>query len=459
MTAPGRGSRSRAVTFANVVAGGAALVLLVVAARVGLAGHRGVLACAGAGALFYGSSFFWAPARRVPLALLTLSLAFSLYAAEVVLTLTGRKPTAGGAGDGEATAPPPAGVVPERRSKLQVVDDLRAAGVPAWPSAHPAVFVDADGIAGDGGRILPLGGISSVRTVYCNEGAGYLIFDADEHGFNNPPGLHRAADAAGSATAPLAALIGDSFTQGACVHAGEDVGARLRAAGVPALNLGNGGDGPLLELATLAEYARPLRPRVVLWLYYEGNDFWDLEIEQRSPTLLRYLEGDFSAGLTAKQAEIDRALEAFASREKARVEEAQAPTVGGAIVHAAKLSELRARLNLVGYPTPSPLFRRTIGRARQMVDGWGGRLYFVYLPMYARYVERPRKVDRGFHSYAEVLAIAAELGLPVIDFQEIVAREADPRAPFSGFGHYNASGYALLATSIAARLREDRALE
>lgn len=46
------------------------------------------------------------------------------------------------------------------------------------------------------------------------------------------------------------------------------------------LNLGMGGIGPLHELAILKEYGSVVRPKVVLWVYYEGNDLADLSHEK-----------------------------------------------------------------------------------------------------------------------------------------------------------------------------------
>ena len=43
-------------------------------------------------------------------------------------------------------------------------------------------------------------------------------------------------------------------------------------------NFGMAGDGPLLMLATLQEYVSPLKPRIVLWFYFEGNDLIDLQL-------------------------------------------------------------------------------------------------------------------------------------------------------------------------------------
>jgi hypothetical protein len=99
-----------------------------------------------------------------------------------------------------------------------------------------------------------------------------------------------------------------------------------------------------------------------------------------------------------------------------------------------------------------------IERASEMVGGWHGRLYFVYLPEVARYASRRGKGDPKHHAYAEVLALAKDLALPVTDFQEALAREPDPLVAFSGYGHYNARGYAMLAQVIAARLRQDGAI-
>ena len=57
------------------------------------------------------------------------------------------------------------------------------------------------------------------------------------------------------------------------------------------MSLASPGNGPLIELATLVEYAAPLEPRTVLWFYFEGNDLKNLTDEIESETLNRYLTG------------------------------------------------------------------------------------------------------------------------------------------------------------------------
>ncbi|MEP7125289.1 MAG: SGNH/GDSL hydrolase family protein [Byssovorax sp.] len=400
-------------------------------------------------ALLFASAIFWPPLARLKLLLITGSVVFGLYVVEITLTAIGRpgaKPSA------EVAAAPSAA---DHRSKLEVIGELRAAGVDAWPTVHPQVFLGSGGLPIHGEAAIPLGGISRVRTVYCIESDRWAIFDGDEHGFNNPLGLHRPGEVD-------VALIGDSFAEGACVQPGEDLASRLRAAPATTrvVSLGNGGDGPLTELATLIEYAAPLRPRVVVWLYYEDNDLLDLELERHEPALVRYLDGGFSAHLVDHQDEIDRALRAFVTREREATSDNEGQHFVGKVVSAIKLSTLRDRLGGISYPEPSPLFARTLQRANETVSGWGGKLYLVYLPAWSRYQKQPANADRAFRGYGRVLEIAAEQSLPVIDFQESLAAAEDPLRNFPGrrAGHYSPEGYARLAALIHARLQADKRL-
>ncbi len=191
------------------------------------------------------------------------------------------------------------------------------AAVPNVPPNQAGGLFAADGIApGKGlgletpkGRIQPLGGISKTRTVYCREADGWTEYAADEHGFNNPPGSWR--------TGVDVLALGDSFTHGACVPPANGWVAQLRSLGFDAVSIGQGGNGPLLAFAGLSEYGPHLRPRFVLWGFWEGNDVGrinmpmgsDLWAEMRSPILRRYLEDpEYSQGLIGRQDEIDAAL-------------------------------------------------------------------------------------------------------------------------------------------------------
>jgi hypothetical protein len=79
----------------------------------------------------------------------------------------------------------------DQRSVSQVVADLRKEGKDAYPSVFPTGLYEhrGDRTYSRLGSLLPLGGISNVTTVLCNETGRYMIYPSDEYGFNNPAGL------------------------------------------------------------------------------------------------------------------------------------------------------------------------------------------------------------------------------------------------------------------------------
>ena len=98
-------------------------------------------------------------------------------------------------------------------------------------------------------KIFPLTGFSSKKTVFCNELGYYAIFDSDRYGFKNP-------DKEWDNNLQEYVLVGDSFTQGACVNTEDDITGNLRKilkkenkAGV--LNLAFRANGSLVEYGIL----------------------------------------------------------------------------------------------------------------------------------------------------------------------------------------------------------------
>ena len=81
------------------------------------------------------------------------------------------------------------------------------------------------------------------------------------------------------------AIVGDSFTHGYCVPTNTQFVSLIRKQYPSTLNLGMGGNGPLVELATLREFLPPFKPKIVLWVYFEGNDYSELHEEGNSRVL------------------------------------------------------------------------------------------------------------------------------------------------------------------------------
>jgi hypothetical protein len=118
-----------------------------------------------------------------------------------------------------------AGVPFDGRTPLQVLDDLRADGIDAYPPLS-AWSLFPDEVAGEADpdpgepAIVPLAGPSWTTTVLCNEIGEHLVVETDRYGFNNPGEAY-------TANSPVI-MLGDSFAFGYCVRPGDDIAGQLR---------------------------------------------------------------------------------------------------------------------------------------------------------------------------------------------------------------------------------------
>ncbi len=234
------------------------------------------------------------------------------------------------------------------------------------------------------------------------------------------------------------------------------------------LNLGMGDNGPLTELATVKEYLAVLRPRVVLWFFYEGNDLIDLGKESSSSLLLKYLRSDYRQGLLDRQAEIDRQLRAF-GEESLRLSEDFHPAWdaishrfgSGVFSSILRMRHLRGRIiqifdDPLGQTIPPQLarmglFKEVLASAQQTVASWEGKLYFVLLPGWSLAVSSETKQEVVYES---VRATVKELGIPLIDLVPAFRTHRDTPGLFVYPGsHYNPEGHEVVRDAVLARLK------
>jgi hypothetical protein len=396
---------------------------------------------------------------RVSIAIFLVLLGGGVFASEVFLTISSRT------FDPRMGAARRLGVDFDARDKLDVIKELERRNESAVPNLNPANFLrrSADGtrrsqVSVRGVETLPLGGVANATTVYCNESGQYVIYKSDEHGFNNPNGVWNSA--------PLTvAAVGDSFTQGSCVASERNILGLIRRRYPATLNLGMVNNGPLTELATLKEYLPPLRPRVVLWFYYEGNDLEDLLNEKDTPALASYLTSPFQQGLLTEQSDIDTALRAYITEARPDSQNqmgAWTGRVGETVIPIVKLERFR---QLVGLSSPGShkehpdvatqleLFRAILVDANQLVQAWGGTLYVVYLPEWLRYA-----YPTAASKYRDaVLSIIRKASIPLIDIHPVFNAQVDPLAlfPFRNNGHYNNDGYQVVADTVLSSIKVD----
>lgn len=344
------------------------------------------------------------------------------------------------------------GIPFDKRSKIEALKDLRDSGVEAFPNLLPKYYTESNGLNSNDGRIYPLGTISNSTTIFNNESGYYPIIETDEHGFNNPKGLYIENDLD-------IILIGDSFTAGHSVHANENLSGLFRRSGFKSISVGKAANGSLIELATLKEYAEPLKPKIVLWLYYV-NDLDGLKYEMKSSILQMYLnDEDFSQNLISRQKEIDSVLMNYVQVQQIDKAEKEIMLLKKSDVEKIiKLYHLRNRINLISSepnitPTVKSTFRDILSKSKQIVSGWDGKMYFVYLPPFKRYSNGNEDLNRNF-----VMRVATELDIPIIDIQkEVFDSHPDPLSlfPLRLYGHYNAKGYRFVVEAIEKRLETD----
>ena len=430
--------------FASSVLIGAALLALAVTIYVAM-GHERFLTSPARGALFLGLPL---AGGAVFLGLLRLNAEIRLMAALVVLAtggaLFGFELYLAGADRPTASDAP---------TKYQIALELRGQGKDAYPAAFPAYLLAtrldgslASPLALDGAEMLPLGGIARATTVLCAEGAAPVVYDSDDMGFNNPADLWRRIE-------PMEiAVIGDSFVHGYCVAPPKSLVALVRARHPLTLNLGMSGNGPLIELALLREFAPLLRPRHVVWVFYEGNDIENLAVERRSPLLMRYLDSDFRQGLAEKAARLDPIYRRHLDSLFAAAPDLRETDAGPLqrILSFVGLARTRARLGGGAHAVLDEAFLdRILARAHETT---GGRMVVAYLPDRRRYEPGGPGVAGLESIRAAVKRIAERRGLRVLDLVDVFAREPDPRGLYDG--HLSERGQRIVAEAVLAAIGE-----
>ena len=327
----------------------------------------------------------------------------------------------------------------DTRSVYEVFEDLKKINLNIAVVTPPRESLKFDKL-----NFFNLGGISKAKTIFCNENGYYSIYQSDRYGFNNP-------DKEWDSKEIEYLLVGDSFTHGACVNRPHDVASVLRKYSKKnVLNLGQAGNGPLIEYATLREYLTP-NVKKVLWLYYEGNDPKDLKAELDNKILNKYLTNQkFKQDLKFRQNQIDKDLTDFVERKRKRGGDIH----NAKIVRFIKLTNIRDSFTTYSAPPPPPPppeLKIVLKLANELVESYNQKLYFIYLPSFGRYTQL-FKIDFK----QEVKNIVIDLGIEFIDIdEEVFKKEKNPLKlfPFEKINHYTVEGYKKIALKIYEKTR------
>ena len=368
-----------------------------------------------------------------------ISLFFLLYLLEGYLTLSSIKPFSK-----ELLYEKQTGKKWDTRIRSQVYEDLKKINTRIQIAINPNFYLDKNY------TIFPFSGFSNTKTIYCNENGYYSIYQSDRFGFNNP-------DEEWDKKEIEYLLIGDSFTHGACVNRPKDIASVLRGiSNKSVLNLGYGGNGPLIEYATLREYLNTNVKKVV-WIYLEGNDLNNLNYEIKNKILVKYLNDlTFIQNLKLKQNEINVIANNIIKKSflRSNYQTKKDKKIKYKILKFIRFNNTKKiffKTNLVEKENKLDditfvKFKRILKLAKDAAMKNDSNLYFVYLPEYNRY-----KTKYNDTNYNLVKEIAKELKIPFIDIhKKIFLKEKNPLElfPFEQNGHYNEKSYRKIAETI-----------
>tara|TARA_B100001123_G_C15314762_1_gene1025716 strand:- start:1237 stop:2415 length:1179 start_codon:yes stop_codon:yes gene_type:complete len=346
-------------------------------------------------------------------------------------------------------------------SKYEIYMDYKNSGKDVVISISPFTFVST---INDEDGIYPLSGISNKFTIFCNESGYWSTYQSDRYGFNNPDEewdkLHFDF-----------VLVGDSFTLGACVREKDTIAGQLRNKS-EVLNLGYGGNGPLIEYATLREYFKNIEAKNVLWLYYE-SDLQDFQLELSNKILINYLEDiNFTQDLINKQKEIDHIASNALSQDLKNYQEKHDALFRFKefnLKNALMLKSIRHRLSWMFGINLSNLnlislkddefdylnkFSDVLVQANNLVSNNNSKFYFVYLPTYPGVYDNINEKQK-LKSYKRIINLVEKLNIPVIDlYKDLFRAHPDPESLFPSriYGHYNEEGYKLVVKTILDKI-------
>ena len=375
----------------------------------------------------------------------------------------------------------------DERSKKQVYKDLKNSGkdptIVFYPVYNTKVDYYADRLQINKEKInllnskdlFTLSGISKKLTILCREQLNYAFYNSDRYGFNNP-------DKVWDEESVEYVFLGDSFVHGECVDEKSNIVGQFRKiTNAKAINLAMGGNGPLIEFATLIEYGVKLMPKKVFWFYYEGNDLQsDLVRELKILNLTKYLDGN-NNNLINKQKVIDEKNYNFLKTFFYEKEDIKKKDNLEKIKDLLKLKNIKSFLkdNFSYFETRKyknlnnneftgqiyninknsfDKFEEIISKANKILKDNDAELYFVYVPEYWRYRYKSFKnadIKKNYNAKNLIIEMIDKNNIKIIDLdKDLFSKEENPLIyyPFGLYGHFNEKGYQLIAEFLKKKI-------
>ena len=328
-------------------------------------------------------------------------------------------------------------------NRIKFIREKKTKGNEIKFNFYPRFFIDSrkyiNGINFKNQKIFPLGSLPNSFSFFFSESGKYPLIKFDENGFNNSDPEYNNLDVV---------ILGDSFAEGWSVDQNENFASILKKRSINTVSFGKSNNSLLSEYATFVEYGKPLKPNIILWMYFP-NDVLELEGEKKSNFLMQYLDHpNFKQNLINKKTIIGEALNKVIKEEKIDLFKKNNKNIEEKYIFKfIKLVKLRKMLKAFFFKPDYDLIINILNKAKNATENWGGKFYFVYLPAF--YDDRFKK---------EIFELLNKNQIEIIDIElEIFKNREIYNNLFTleHYGHYTAEGYEKITEVILKKIKHE----
>jgi len=298
-------------------------------------------------------------------------------------------------------------------------------------------------------KIYPLSLVSNNEVVNCNENGEFVVNKTDRFGFNtdNVTWDKKNIDFI---------LVGDSFTYGFCEERKNNIDGHIKKISEfkNIINFGMGGNGPLINYATLREYyPKDKNVKNILWIFHP-NDLENLNNEFSDEILKKYLNDEFFFQDLIKKDDLKNKINQDLINKKFGMKKFPFLLLKKTRKF---ISNFKKNKNSSGYfpytryyNDKNLLIFKEIMELALNIDE-NAKFYFVYLPVYEQFFTD----NYNFDHKQKILEIVKQLNIPIIDLESSFKKSKNLHSLFSihvQFKHYSSDGYRVAAEHILSSL-------
>lgn len=307
-------------------------------------------------------------------------------------------------------------------------------------------------------KLIPFRGPINKDTLLCAEDLKYRIAKNDKYGFKNLNEIYERKI--------NTIILGDSFAEGKCLDNKNDTSAFLISRGINTVNLGVSGSSTLLSLAILREFGNFLKPKNVVYFYYEGNDLEGLNWEKKIPILKKYYDDEnFNNNYLLRYNEVNKFLKLINVETlkslKSDTQEVEKKTSTNKFIEKfqdffeLKISKkiIRQRIfNKDKERLDDDMLINIIKKMYSETQKINSNFIFVYIPDKYTFFDNEKSfiLKQSIGKKDKIIKKINELGIQIVDLKKILSEYPNPKSlyPLEYPGHFNSKGYEEISKNL-----------